>query len=158
MQQKKKHLKTIQLVSIEYKANNMIRYEEFSINAYLEEVKDIYQKEGWNAYLKDDNKLIRAFHQSLTTIGAFDGLKLVGFIRVVGDGEHVVVTQDLIVRKEYQKQGIGTHLFKMIWDHYINVRMFQVVTDLEDVVDNHFYPSFGMKKLEDGHMTSYFRP
>ena len=38
-----------------------------------------------------------------------------------------------------------------------DVRMFQVVTDLEDEVDNRFYQSFGMKKLEEGHMVSYFR-
>lgn len=35
--------------------------------------------------------------------------------------------------------------------------MFQVNTDLEDEVDNHFYQTFGMKKLEEGHMVSYCR-
>ena len=45
----------------------------------------------------------------------------------------------------------------MVWDRYKDIRMFQVVTDLEDEVDNHFYQSFGMKKLEEGHMVSYFR-
>ena len=44
-----------------------------------------------------------------------------------------------------------------MWDKYIDVRMFQVNTDLEDEVDNHFYKSFGMKPLEEGHMISYYR-
>lgn len=75
----------------------------------------------------------------------------------MGDGEHILVVQDLIVAKAYQKQGIGTKLFKMIWDKYSRVRMFQVVTDLTDEVDNHFYQSFGMKPLAKGHMISYYR-
>ena len=46
---------------------------------------------------------------------------------------------------------------KTIWNKYIDVRMFQVNTDLEDAVDNHFYQSLGMKPLVEGHMISYFR-
>lgn len=65
--------------------------------------------------------------------------------------------QDLAVRPDYQQKRIGTTLFQKVWDKYSGVRMFQVVTDLEDEVDNHFYQSFGMKKLEEGHMVSYFR-
>ena len=80
-----------------------------------------------------------------------------GFIRCVGDGEHILLVQDLIVDKAYQKRKIGTTLFKTVWDRYAHVRMFHVVTDIEDPVDNHFYQSFGMKKLEEGCMVSYFR-
>ncbi|MFV0519478.1 MAG: hypothetical protein ACK5LY_04310 [Lachnospirales bacterium] len=51
----------------------------------------------------------------------------------------------------------GCHLFQRIWDKYIDVRMFQVMTDINDVVDNYFYQSFNMKKLEVSQMVSYFR-
>lgn len=135
----------------------MIIYREFG-SEYLEQIKDIYRMEQWNAYLKDDERLKRAFENSLSILGAFDGENLIGFIRCVGDGEHILLVQDLIVAPKYQKQGIGTKLFRTIWDRFADVRMFQVVTDLSDPVDNHFYSSFGMKKLEAGHMVSYFRP
>lgn len=105
----------------------------------------------------DAEKLVRAFQNSLCVYGAFEEEKLLGFIRCVGDGEHIVLVQDLIVDKNYQKQGIGTALFRTIWDRYKDVRMFQVVTDIADEVDNHFYRSFGMKPLTDGHMIAYFR-
>lgn len=134
----------------------MILYREFDAS-YLEEVKAIYAAEQWNAYLKDDVRLKRAFDNSLFILGAFDNAALVGFIRCVGDGEHIVLIQDLIVKPEYQKKGIGTALLRTAWEKYAHVRMFHVVTDLEDTVDNHFYRSFGMKKLEEGHMVSYFR-
>ncbi len=67
------------------------------------------------------------------------------------------MVQDLIVALSYRRQGIGTRLFRAVWDRYAEVRMFHVVTDLSDPVDNHFYRSFGMKKLEEGSMVSYFR-
>lgn len=134
----------------------MITYQEFSIEE-LFRVKEIYEAEGWMSYLKDDDKLYRAFQNSLYILGAYDGEKLVGFVRCVGDGEHILLVQDLIVDRAYQKQGIGSTLFKKVWDRYADVRMFQVVTDISDPVDNHFYQSFGMKKLEQGEMVSYFR-
>ena len=134
----------------------MIEYKELTSRS-LEAIKNLYQQHGWLAYLQDDQKLARAFEHSLYTLGAYNGGELVGFIRCVGDGEHIVLVQDLIVDREFQKQKIGTTLFKMVWDRYAHVRMFHVVTDIEDPVDNHFYQSFGMKKLEEGSMVSYFR-
>ena len=80
----------------------MIEYKEFSVEN-LEEVKEIYAEEGWNAYLKDDGNLSRAFGNSMFILGAFDGERLIGFIRCLGDGEHLVIVQDLIIRKEYQR-------------------------------------------------------
>ncbi|CEJ72886.1 acetyltransferase [[Clostridium] sordellii] len=134
----------------------MINYKEFD-SSMIEEIKDIYKEESWNAYLKDDEKLIRAFDNSLYIMGAFDNCKLVGFIRCVGDGEHILVVQDLIVEPKCQQRGIGTYLFKTIMQKYSNVRMFMVVTDLEDIVDNKFYKSFNLKKLEEMNMVGYIR-
>ncbi len=134
----------------------MIEYKEFSAER-IEEVKEIYAEEGWNAYLKDDGKLIRAFQNSMFILGAFEKEKLTGFIRCLGDGEHFVIVQDLIVRKEYQRQGIGSSLFQTALKKYESVRMFQVVTDLEDERDRAFYKKMGMRTLEEGHMISYFR-
>lgn len=134
-----------------------MNYKEFEYDDWSEMIKKIYEKEGWYAYLQDDAKLKQAFDQSIYRLGAFKGGRLIGFVRCVGDGEHILLVQDLIVDKDCQKQGIGTALFKAVWDKYIDVRMFHVVTDINDKVDNHFYQSFGMKKLEEGEMISYFR-
>ena len=131
-------------------------YKQFGAEL-MSQVKQIYAENGWNAYLGDDRRLISAFEHSLYALGAFDGDTLVGFVRCLGDGEYMVLVQDLIVRKSYQKRGIGTHLFRTAWEHYGDVRMFHVVTDISDPVDNRFYQSFGMKKLAEGDMVSYFR-
>lgn len=134
----------------------MITYKEFD-SSMIESIIDIYRKESWNAYLNDDEKLTRAFDKSLYIMGAFDDSELIGLIRCVGDGEHILVVQDLIVDPMYQKHGIGTYLFKTIMQKYSKVRMFLVITDIEDTVDNKFYKSFNLKKLEDKNMIGYIR-
>lgn len=106
----------------------MILYKEFGAEL-INRVKEIYFEEGWMAYLSDDEKLVHAFQNSLYILGAFDGDCLIGFIRCVGDGAHIVLVQDLIVAKEYRKKGTGSALFKTIWEKYADVRMFQVVTE-----------------------------
>ena len=79
-----------------YGGTKMITYKEFG-EELLEMVKEIYMQEGWWAYLGDDEKLARAFKNSLYTLGAFEGDRLTGFVRCVGDGEHILLVQDLII-------------------------------------------------------------
>ncbi|WP_250229480.1 GNAT family N-acetyltransferase [Anaeropeptidivorans aminofermentans] len=134
----------------------MIHYKEID-SSMFESIKEIYRKESWNTYLKDDEKLIRVFNTSLYMLGAFDDSKLIGFIRCVGDGEHILLVQDLIVDPKYQKKGIGTFLFKTVMEKYAEARMFMVITDKNDIVDNKFYRSFNFKKLEERDMAGYIR-
>jgi len=135
----------------------MITYKNFG-SERIEEVKSLFREEGWNAYLRDDEALVRAFDNSLSRLGAFDEEdRLVAFIRCVGDGEHIVMVQDLIVSREYRRKGIGSALFRSAWESFKHVRMFQVLTDIEDEADNSFYRSFGMRELKEGNMISYFR-
>ena len=126
-------------------------------NVDIEHVKEIYASESWRAYLQDDEKLKRAFANSLFTYGAYHNNKLIGFVRCVGDGEHIIIVQDLIVHHEYQKLGIGTQLFQFILDKFKDVRMFLVITDLFDEVDNKFYQNNGLVKLEQKEMVAYVR-
>ena len=134
----------------------MIEYKEFGVEE-IERVKEIYATECWSAYLNDDEALKRAFSNSILCLGAYCQEKLVGFVRCVGDGEHIIMVQDLIVMPDFQRRKIGTTLFKKAWDKYANVRMFQVNTDIEDERDNQFYKSFGMRPISEGNMISYFR-
>src|SRR5574344_2586093 len=125
----------------------MIEYKTFD-SKELKRIKEIYESERWLAYLSDDKKLKNAFDNSLFIYGAFSNDLLVGFIRVIGDGEHVVLVQDLIVMKGYQCKGIGSELFRFILDKYKNVRFFEVITDSNDKKLNDFYKSFGLVSLD----------
>ena len=134
----------------------MIEYKQVSA-ALLKDIKTLYEQHGWLAYLQDDAKLKRAFDSSLYMLGAYDGDELVGFIRCVGDGEHIVLVQDLIVAPDYQRTGIGRALMKQIFEKYADVRMFMLVTDAMDGNANAFYQAIGMKKLEQNGCVSYMR-
>ena len=72
----------------------------------------LYKEAGWIAYLGDPDQLARAFRTSLCVLGAFQDDRLIGFIRCVGDGEHIVYVQDLIVGRAYRRQGIGRILLR----------------------------------------------
>lgn len=129
-------------------------YREFDISE-MANVVAVYEDIGWIMYLQDKDKLFSAFENSLYLLGVFDGERMVGFVRVVGDGEHIVLVQDLIVATEYQNQGIGSRLFQTVMDRFKNVRTFMVVTDTENKRNQAFYQKFGMKKLEEYAMTGY---
>lgn len=134
----------------------MIEYRELD-GKQLPAVLEIYQKAGWTAYLTDCEKLARAFGSSLYTLGAFDGDILAGFVRCVGDGEHIVYVQDLIVDIPYKQRGIGKMLLCRAMEKYVDVRMFMLVTDASDAVSNTFYTAVGMKHMENAGCVAYIR-
>lgn len=110
-------------------------------SSYLEEIKNIYKDSSWTAYLNDDKKLKNAFDNSMYVLGAFDNEKLVGFIRIVGDGEHIVFIQDLIVLSSYRKLGIGKSLIDNVYEKYKKVCSLYLVTDKDDRKANFFIKS-----------------
>lgn len=134
----------------------MLEYKKFG-SERLEEIKEIYKEQGWTAYLKDDEKLKRAYDNSLYVYGIFDEDKLIGFTRCVGDGEHIVLIEDLILKAAYQRQGLGTTLLNHVFETFADVRMVSLYTDSVDVMANSFYRKMGMQLAEEKSMVSYVR-
>jgi len=134
----------------------MIEYNELTSES-LTAIKSLYQQHDWLAYLQDDAKLIRAFDQSLYMLGAYDGKELIGFIRCVGDGEHIVLVQDLIVAETHLRKGIGRELMHKVYERFADVRMLMLLTDAMDERANAFYQSIGMIKLEQNGCVTYMR-
>lgn len=133
-----------------------MEYREL-LSSDLEAVKALYEEACWTAYLGNDDQLYRAFKNSLMCYGGFDQKRLVGFIRCVGDGEHLVLVQDLLVAKAYQRQGIGKELFDKALSRYAHVRLFELNTDLQDDRANQFYRQLGLVPIEEGGLIAYFR-
>lgn len=121
----------------------------------LPRIVEIYHAAGWTAYLGDRESLTRAFERSLYALGAFREGRLIGFIRCVGDGEHIVYVQDLIVDTPYRRQGIGKALLRKVWERYPAVRMYALMTDASDAAANAFYQAMKMKTYEEAGLTGY---
>jgi len=70
----------------------------FTIKEYTNynesEVLNLYKSVGWTNYTNNPKMLEDAYANSLRILGAYENEKLLGIIRVVGDGHSVVFIQD----------------------------------------------------------------
>lgn len=119
---------------------------EFSIKEYTTynetEILNLYKSVGWTNYTNNPQMLKDAYANSLKTLGAYENEKLIGIIRVVGDGYSIVFIQDLLVYPEYQRQGIGTALLKQILQNYKHVYQKHLLTENTEKTIQ-FYQSLG---------------
>lgn len=113
-----------------------------------EEILNLYKSVGWTNYINNPIMLKNAYANSLKILGAYEGGKLLGIIRVVGDGHSIVFIQDIIVFPEYQRQGIGSALLRSILKIYQNVYQKALVTDNTEKTIQ-FYKSVGFKMDAD---------
>ena len=93
------------------------------------EILALYGSVGWTAYTDRPEVLRKGFENSLLCLAAYEGDELVGLLRAVGDGQTVVLLQDILVHPAHQRQGIGTMLVKAALDRFKDVRQVQLVTD-----------------------------
>ena len=107
-----------------------------------QEILDLYKSVEWDLYIVDPTMLKNAYNNSLKTYGAYVDDKLVGIIRVVGDGYSVVFIQDLLIRPEFQRQGIGRALMQRIIDEYKDVYQMHLLTENTEKTIG-FYKSMG---------------
>lgn len=91
----------------------MITYRDHS-RYDAHEILSLYASVGWTNYTAQPEMLERAFAHSLAILAAYDGERLIGIIRAVGDGASIVFVQDLLVHPDYQRRGIGSTLLKML--------------------------------------------
>ena len=117
-------------------------------NYNKEEILGLYAAAGWIAYTENPAALRQGFERSLLVLAAYEESRLLGIIRVVGDGATVVFIQDILVYPEHRRKGVGTALLQAVLDRYQNVRQIELVTDnTEDTVA--FYRSMGFKDLSE---------
>ena len=81
-------------------------------------------------------------------IAAYDEDRLVGLIRVVGDGLTIVFIQDLLVYPHYQRQGIGRGLLQQTLERFKDVYQIQLATEQSDK-NLAFYRELGFRRQED---------
>lgn len=106
------------------------------------EILGLYTSVGWTNYTDNPEMLRNAYLNSLKIYGAYVDDKLIGIIRVVGDGYSVIFIQDLLVHPEFQRKGVGTLLLKKVLCEYDSVYQKHLMTeDTEKTIL--FYKSLG---------------
>lgn len=125
----------------------MITYKQDE-DLELNDVLKLYNDAGWHAYTNNPEKLMRAIKNSMITLTAWKGNKLVGLIRAVGDQETILYIQDLLILSDCQRQGIGKTLLLTLLSLYPDVRQTVLITDNNPKLIA-FYKSIPMKLIED---------
>ena len=121
-----------------------------------EEILPLYGAVGWTNYTDRPEMLRKAYRNSLCILGAYDGARLVGLVRAVGDGASVVFVQDLLVLPEYQRQGVGTQLMRRLLDLHADVYQIELLTD-DTPKTTAFYESIGLTRADKLGCCAYLR-
>lgn len=109
---------------------------------------DLYDSVQWTEYTKDPQRLTAAVAASLAVLTAYDGQKLVGLARLVGDGLTIIYLQDILVAPNYQRHGIGRQLVQRLLAPFADVRQQVLMTDNEPG-QIAFYESLGFTEIRD---------
>ena len=116
------------------------------ISVSINDVLHLYQAVGWTNYTHQPEMLEQSLAHSPAIYLAQDGEKIVGLVRLVGDGFSSVFVQDLIVLPGYQRQGIGSNLMKEALADYKDAYQIQLVTEQTEKTLG-FYRSLGFETL-----------
>lgn len=106
----------------------------------------LYTSVGWSNYTRNPDLLHRAVENSLWKLSVWDGRELVGLARAVGDDASIAYIQDILVRPDRQRNGIGTRLAAAALERFAHVPQIVLITDDEPKTAS-FYRSVGMSDL-----------
>ena len=102
--------------------------------------------------VRDNDALVHYVVKRLKTQGReyedLYQLGRLGLVRAVGDGHTIIFVQDILVRPDYQRQGIGSALLRAVLERYADVRQIELVTD-NTPETRVFYQSAGFQELSE---------
>jgi len=105
----------------------------------IEQILPLYESNGWSSARKPE-----ALHQALLNshalVSAWDGDVLVGIGNAISDGFLVVYYPHLLVKPEYQGQGIGQQIMGILKQRDEGMHMQMLVADGEAIA---FYQKCG---------------
>lgn len=110
-----------------------------------EELRNLYESVGWMSAAYAE-RMVKAFQNAGTVISAWDGDKLIGLAEALDDGELISYIHYLLVRPEYQKQGIGKKLLELMKKQYSEYLYLIVISEEKKNVE--FYERCGFKSKE----------
>lgn len=109
----------------------------------IKELTQLYESVGWTAYSSDPDALARAVDRSDYVITArnADG-ELIGLTRCLTDDVHVCLIQDVLVRPDHRRVGIGSVMVGRCLRIHEHVRQITLLSD-DDPGAVEFYRSLG---------------
>jgi hypothetical protein len=109
------------------------------------EAASLFTAVGWG--VREPEHLREAFARSTYKCFAFDGAKLVGFGRTIGDGRYYATVVDMIVHLDYQRQGIASQITQNLQNA---MQGFLIITLPAAPEVQLFYNRLGWRKVKTG--------
>jgi len=138
----------------EVNKNEGVKNSKYSIvfaltESQLNDLLNLFKEQWWSKHRTfDDTKTI--ITESDIIIGiTIKTSQLVGFVRVLTDFVDIAVIYDVILHRNYQKQGLGTMLMHQVKQHpkLQSIRYFDLFCKPEM---NVFYQKFGFDTPQTG--------
>lgn len=114
-------------------------------SASEEQLYALYDSVGWLS-ARYTERMAKAFRNAGLVVTAWRRDELVGLAEVLDDGELTAYMHYLLVKPEEQGQGIGSHLVKLVREHYKNYLYLVVISENGDVAA--FYQKTGFDAAE----------
>jgi GNAT superfamily N-acetyltransferase len=137
-------------------------YQVIERKPTVEEFFELRQSVGWGIGEKDDYK--KGIENSLFGVCAILNEEIIGTARVIGDGRTCFYIQDVIVKPEYQRMGIGLALMKETMNFIEENACFGAIVGLMSAKGKEsFYEKFGFwirptEKFGHGMMQFWKKP
>lgn len=107
----------------------------------LDQVLSVYRSLGWFAQHLPE-RVERAHANSARIVSAWEGDTLAGWARIITDGEFCLFLHEILLRPEYQRQGIGRELMIRVLEGCEHVQNMVLLSDLGN---EPFYAPFGFE-------------
>ncbi|MBV6682491.1 GNAT family N-acetyltransferase [Bacillus sp. JRC01] len=121
-------------------------------SANLDEMREVYASVGWT---KHTNEIIKQVFEASNVIAlvAVNG-RIIGIGRAMTDGVFNAAIYDIVVHRDFQRQGIAKKIMEFLLDSLSNVSCVHLISTTGN---EEFYQKFGLKMLKTG-MARYLNP
>src|SRR5699024_211386 len=121
-----------------------------------EQILALYEDVGWTSYTDETDLLMKAIENSQKVWTLWEGEKLIGLARTIGDGATICYLQDILLLKAYQGRGLGGNLLKEIMKENKKIRQFVLLTDDTEKTKG-FHKKLGLSEASDYSCLAFMR-
>lgn len=121
-----------------------------------EQILALYEDVGWTSYTDEPDLLMKAIENSQKVWTLWEGEKLIGLARTIGDGATICYLQDILLLKAYQGRGLGGYLLKEIMKENKKIRQFVLLTDDTEKTKG-FYKKLGLSEASEYSCLAFMR-
>ncbi|MCA0971870.1 GNAT family N-acetyltransferase [Halobacillus litoralis] len=127
-----------------------IQVRSFQENDF-QTVQQLNKEEGWTNLVEKHDETLCSWLNSEPALIAMDGNEIIGYLRGLTDSTTTLYVCELLVKKEYRKNGIAERLVNVAHECYPSTRVEMLATqESQGYYENNGYRAFyGYRKAAE---------